>query len=104
MFERILVALDGSDLAERVLPYVAEIAQKFGSAVTFLWATTPPTTYVADAVGGALPVAPPVLDAEALVEAERREAATYLNGVAGRLRERGLTVATEHPEGPAADT
>ena len=34
MYEHILVALDGSDLAERVLPYVTALAEKFGAKVT----------------------------------------------------------------------
>ncbi len=33
MFERILVPLDGSKLAEQVIPHVAELAKTFGSEV-----------------------------------------------------------------------
>ena len=35
-FRKILVALDGSEYAERVLPYVLPIAQKFGSQLRLL--------------------------------------------------------------------
>lgn len=41
MFERILVPLDGSKLAEQVLPHVAELANAFGSAVTALGVCEP---------------------------------------------------------------
>ncbi len=34
MFERILVPLDGSENAEIVFPYCADLASKFASAVT----------------------------------------------------------------------
>lgn len=36
MFERILAPMDGSKLAEQVLPYVVEMAKSFGSEVVFL--------------------------------------------------------------------
>ena len=36
MYERILVALDGSEFAEAVLPLVEEMAEKFGSTVVLL--------------------------------------------------------------------
>lgn len=38
MFERILVPLDGSSLAEQVLPYVTELAGKMGSQMVLLTA------------------------------------------------------------------
>ena len=36
MYERVLVPLDGSELAETVLPYVEELARKLGSEVVLL--------------------------------------------------------------------
>ena len=36
MYEKILVPLDGSDLAEQVFPHVAELARAFGSEVVFI--------------------------------------------------------------------
>jgi nucleotide-binding universal stress UspA family protein len=54
MFERILVPLDGSSTAENVLPYVSEIASRFGSQVVLARVCEPATTiktrsYLSDA-------------------------------------------------------
>ena len=48
MYERILVALDGSPLAERILPHVEALATRFGSQLTLLRATTPVETVIAE--------------------------------------------------------
>ena len=98
MYERIVVALDGSELAERVLPHVEALAEKFGSAVTLLRATAPRGAIPIDsaAVGVA------AVEPESLVEAERGEAAEYLGRVAARLRARGLAVEVAQPEGAPA--
>jgi nucleotide-binding universal stress UspA family protein len=107
MYTRIIVALDGSELAERVLPYVEALAEKFGSAVILLRATAPPEVLAASAAGTGPPLMPadrpmPV-DPTPIIEAERQEAASYLGMLAGRLRRRGLAVTHEHHEGLAAD-
>ena len=102
MYDRILVPLDGSDIAERVLPHVEALAEKFGSAVTLLQATTPPETLIAASAEGAAP-AGPVLDPTPIVEAERQAASAYLEVAAERLRGRGLAVAGERPEAAPAD-
>lgn len=115
MYERILVALDGSDLAERVLPYVEALAAKFGSAVTLVRATVSPAELVAPGVGvvgpslGELPAYGRTLSPmeggayDAILEAERTETEQYLEGVAERLRADGLQVTTEHTEGHPSD-
>ena len=36
MFEKVVVCLDGSELAEQILPYVTEEAMHFGSKVVLL--------------------------------------------------------------------
>jgi nucleotide-binding universal stress UspA family protein len=36
MFKQILVPLDGSQLAAKVLPQVADLAQKYGATITLL--------------------------------------------------------------------
>jgi nucleotide-binding universal stress UspA family protein len=42
MFERILVPLDGSELAEVALPYAEELAGRLGSRITLLYVSEPP--------------------------------------------------------------
>src|SRR5437016_5402475 len=101
MYDRILVPLDGSDLAEQVLPHVEPLAEKLGSTVILLRATVAPGALIFGTTAGAAPVAGPVVDPTPVVEAERREAATYLETIAARLRLKGLMVECERAEGPA---
>jgi nucleotide-binding universal stress UspA family protein len=104
MYARILVPLDGSPAAERVLPHAEALAERFGAALTLLHATTAPATVAAaEAAAGVIPVAPIALDPIEIVTEEQREAAAYLSGLAGRLRARGLSVDVVEPEGDSAD-
>ncbi len=48
MYKRILVPLDGSKLAERVLPYVHAVAGATGAGVEFLRVFSPPTLAATD--------------------------------------------------------
>ena len=101
MYGRILVALDGSEVAERILPHVEALAEKFGSTVTLLQATTPPETLVAAST--AEPGAAAAVDPTPTIEAERHETQRYLEAVTDRLRRRGLAVESESPQAGAAE-
>jgi nucleotide-binding universal stress UspA family protein len=100
MLTQILVPLDGSAFAERVLPYVKELARRFESTVLLLRATTPAETLVIEP--GMAPTVAPVVDPLPIMEAERREADTYLRAIADQLRGAGLSVTYEQHVGPAA--
>ena len=102
MYQRILAALDGSDLAERVLPYVESLAIPFGSTVVLLRTVASPGAIIAGSGAGAGPVAGPIVDATPIVEAEREEAASYLRTVAQRLRDAGVETELDLPEGRPA--
>lgn len=109
-YSRILVPLDGSELAERILPHVEKLARKFGATVILLQVTASAEMALTDATSaagivpgvGTIPVAVPTLDPFSRAEAERREASEYLEGVARRLRVQGLNVEWECQTGPAA--
>ncbi len=87
MFQKILVCLDGSKLAEQILPYAAEQAARFGSSVILFQvvhlANIPAPTGIES-----VPIAVPD---DRLEEAET-EAKAYLNHLAQPLREKGLNV------------
>ncbi len=95
MYERILVPLDGSKLAEHVLPYVRALAQAHKLPVTVLqaYASIPPEV-VAAVEPGPAPAPGPQGQAAAerrsflaQVSAERKQMAEeYVNSVAERLR------------------
>jgi nucleotide-binding universal stress UspA family protein len=81
MYRRIVVALDGSELGEHVLPSVEALAEHFGSLVILLRVTS--------AAG---------LSADAL-DADRREADHYLTDLYNRLTAKGLQVHYQRLEG-----
>jgi nucleotide-binding universal stress UspA family protein len=87
MFQRILVCLDGSTLAEQILPYASEEAARFDSSVVLFQVVNVPTTVTAPAIE---PVPIPV-PLERL-EAEESAAKAYLERLAQPLREKGLKV------------
>ena len=103
MYRRILVALDDSDVAERILPHVEALADRFGSALTLVRATPGVGAVVAATGTGAGPMAGEVVDPTPIIEAERQETTTYLEAAAARLRRKGLTVNCDSPEGPAGE-
>lgn len=107
MYEHILVALDGSELAERVLPHAEALAGKFGSSVTLLRAITSLDSILAATAPTPMigqPVVPyPSVDPTELLDAERAEATEYLQKVAERLSKGGIQVTIATPEGPASD-
>ena len=95
MYRKILVPLDGSALAETVLPHVVELAHRFGSEVTLMQVRTPFLRLVATVGSEA---------AAAAAEAERRTAEEYLEDARRRLAEQGVTVGTVLVEGVASET
>jgi len=105
VYEHLLVALDGSPAAERVLDHAEALARAFGSTVTLFRATDTAEALMAQTAGAGQGVGDvaPLLDPTPILEAERDEAIRYLNTVAARLKQHNLNVSTEHVEGPPAD-
>ena len=86
MFEEILVCLDGSHLAEEILPYAKEVARRFGSKLVLLEVTTSPSAVVDSTTGYySAPTAAEVLR-------EEEESSVYLEGIAQAIQEDGLEV------------
>jgi nucleotide-binding universal stress UspA family protein len=94
MYEKILVPLDGSALAERAIRHAREVARGPRSEILLLQAVNLP-----------LPVVPEALlvpDGKWLDEA-KKEAARYLEWIAAPLREAGMRVRTLLDERAPAD-
>jgi len=92
MFERILVPLDGSALAECVLSHVVAMSRAFGSEVILVRVLEQPASGRPD-----LSVDP------VQWHLERAESSAYLNAIAARLNDAGLSVSAEVLEGRPAD-
>ena len=93
-YRKIVVPLDGSELAEQVLPWASLLARSLGTRMHLLRSYEPIDVSLRDLVD---------TDSYARASAEEiAEATTYLDGVAGRLRGEGLDVSHEVREGVAA--
>ena len=108
MFTHVLVPLDGTDLAEGILPYVVRIARGVGARITLLTAVDPdmlevPSTLRGDASSRGVPsqerqragarrheASGPFV--EQILENVERRAEANLREVAERLREQGVEV------------
>jgi nucleotide-binding universal stress UspA family protein len=106
MYQRILLPLDGSELAERILPHTIELARRFGATVVLLHAMTSRVevlsrTASADPVG-ASPVTAEV--AEDVVAAEEDSTTRYFAHITERLQAEGLQVEQVIMEGDAVRT
>jgi len=97
-FRAILVPLDGSSRAERVLESVIRIAQPARSECRLLSVVPPPPPFTTPYLPHA------ARELRESLECGRKEAEAYLLGVAERLREAGLAVTTKVEVGvrPAA--
>jgi nucleotide-binding universal stress UspA family protein len=90
MFEKILICLDGSKLAEQILPYATEQALRFDSKVALLHVTSIPDRIAMASIAGATPQTPGMIEEEA--RRQKAEMKDYLEGVAGALATKGLGV------------
>jgi nucleotide-binding universal stress UspA family protein len=97
MYNTILVPLDGSQRAERILPHVQALAQKFGSRLFLLQVVEPIVVGVSPYDAGSLYVAD---------EINRRteEAKQYLARLQDQLRGQGVEVQTQVEYGPVVST
>jgi len=93
MYKTILVPLDGSRRAEKILPHVEAIAQKFGAKLILLQVIEPIVSEISPARIA------PYYD-KTLVERWREEAKTYISGVQGELQAKGIATKTVIETGP----
>jgi nucleotide-binding universal stress UspA family protein len=102
MFERILIPMDGSELAEATLPVVEELIAKLLPAqkveVTLIQVVSALTHWVVAGDKGA-----PVAYTKKELAAIEKEASNYLEKAGEGLRKKGATVKTIVSIGSAAD-
>ena len=103
--ERITVPVDGSDLAEQILPHVAYISAAMGLAVDLVQVTPSESEYYRS-MSVAPGVLPPTLPSyQSFADIVDYEAWNYLADVKGRLEQQGAHSVTEHVlHGTAADS
>ena len=96
MYKTILVPLDGSKRAEAILPHVEELAERYDAKVIFLHVVEP----IPPVVG---PEGMPVVLYEQGSEQRSRQAASYLEGVQDRFREKGISAEASTVYGPVVE-
>ena len=94
---RILVPLDGSEMAEQVLSPVTSVAQAVGAEVLLFQVAVDQRPSMFGSDWFFLPV-------EGEYEADERAAQAYLERVAGPLRDEGIQVSTVTEMGPVAES
>ena len=92
MYRRALVALDGSEVAETIMPFILEIAGPL--EVTLLRVTVPVRPMIVEGAGQPMFEDP---------ESARIDAEEYLAPLAADLRRRGVRVKTEVRRGEVAE-
>ena len=100
MYEKMVVPLDGSKLAECVLPHVEELAKGCGTKEVILVSVTENIAgYKTDAEyrqsPGPFPPLEPVTKVAVAVGKKQEQAQRYLGRIAKRLESKGLKVRTE---------
>jgi nucleotide-binding universal stress UspA family protein len=91
MFKKILVPLDGSELASKVLPKVVELAKTCKAQVTVVHACYTPA--VGEATPGVMKAAEPM---------EHKWCSTFLGQAAKSLKDEGVDVSTKCLDGEPA--
>ena len=93
MFKSILVATDGSDLANKAIDIALDMARLNGAALTIVTATDPVATGIGSGGFGTIDAGPIVARLE---EAYAAEAADMLAKARHRVQEAGLSAETQH--------
>jgi nucleotide-binding universal stress UspA family protein len=98
---KILVCLDGSRMAEQILPYVTEQALRLGSKVVLFQAYIIPSMTIAEDIRAGAPIGPGLLEKED--EKMKNKVVEYLEGLAETLREKGVQVECAARRGAAGE-
>jgi len=86
MYKRALVPLDGSPLAEAIIPFLTEIAGPLDMSIVLLRVLEPVPAGIVGGVGGVLVT---------VDEVRTREAKEYLESIAAGVRARGIDVSSQ---------
>jgi nucleotide-binding universal stress UspA family protein len=97
MIKTILVPLDGSKRAETILPHVEDLARRYNANVVLLQIVEP-LPVVIGFEGG---YAPP---SQQEVEHWAKEAESYLTGLQGEFRKKGIEARAHVGHGPVVET
>ena len=95
MYEKILVPLDGSKRAEMIRPHVRELASRFQATVILIMIIE---HIYADGIGETY-----IRISEKAFNAKLKDSQSYLEGVASKLRNKGIACKTMVAHGPVVE-
>ena len=104
MLEKILVCLDGSTLAERIIPFITEEALALHSQVILIHVIDLPQITFPVNIPGSPSIAVPTAGAIKRTFTEEKEANEYLKSKTRSLKRKGLDVDYVIQSGAAGDT
>ena len=102
VFNKILVAVDGSDSAKRAAKVAVGLAEKLGADLVVLHASTPPAINYGTAYPAISGVSPPPLsqkEIDSYYTYTRKIASDLVGDVMGQAKKLGINVTAETPEG-----
>jgi nucleotide-binding universal stress UspA family protein len=94
MIKKILIPLDGSEFADKSLPYAIELGQKLEAELILVWVLHP--MVIMSDYG--------LTAYQKITSMEENEAKSYLMAAQTELRKHNLSVDTKILEGPVADS
>ena len=105
MFTKILVALDGSELAERALPVAQNLSRLSGASIHLIQVISrQPEAEAARGAGGSVQALELERDmARRLVESRITRGKDYLEQIAGQIKDTGVQIDTAILEGAAVE-
>lgn len=95
MYKKILVPLDGSKRAEMIRPHVRELASRYKATVIFLRVIE--STYTSG-IGKTI-----TRISDKAFDAQLKECESYLDGIAAKFRNKGITCKTIVAQGPVVE-
>ncbi len=98
MLKKILVPLDGSELAEQALPYALSLTQKYEAELLLIMVLQPQPTYV---LAGDMGIGISYSLLEEGLKKERAAAHDYLNQIVAKLSQDKITIRSEVLENQA---
>ena len=90
MLNKMMICLDGSKLAEKIIPVMTDIAKCFAGTVVLFQAIDEPTTYLSSSLPSANSDASDILQGKS--QDDEHRALGYLSKIAKPLRDEGLDI------------
>lgn len=101
MYRRILIPLDGSERAERVIPHVLHLARTSGAELLLVHVVEPPVIATPVVAPIAEPAAPQLVTLKDALKQAQAEARTYLEKQQKKLDEEGVSCEVQLEQGGA---